>query len=92
MNRDEWMRAARALFTLMLETARTQAPVIVGVVELHEPHAPSRSGLPVCHGCDVCNGDVPAPEWPCRTFTVLAKDLLGIRSVDDHLERLVRGR
>jgi hypothetical protein len=88
VNRDDWVKASTELHSLMLTTARAQAPVIVRVVELHAPRRTTGRGLPVCFGCDKAHSEVPDPEWPCRTFTVLARDLLDIKSVEDHLERL----
>lgn len=88
MNRDQWMRASTTLHALMLSTARVQAPMVVGVVELHRPKRAPQRGLPVCHGCDKADPGFADPEWPCRTFATLAKDLLDIKDVEDHLERL----
>lgn len=92
MNRDDWTAAARELYRRMLTKAQVDAPAVVGVVELHRPKQAPNRGLPVCHGCDKAHVEAPDPEWPCRTFAVLAKELLNIESVEDQLEHRIKAR
>lgn len=59
------------------------------VVRLHEPVVDR--GEPVCHGCD--RGTLAGPDavWPCRTYHLLVRDLLGVADVEGMLTRMQQG-
>lgn len=46
------------------------APLKRGLLDLH---APTEGPNPTCQGCDFGGTDGEAPEWPCRTVTLIAE-------------------
>lgn len=68
-------------------------PLIEALLTLHAPHPPQVSddrshtvvevfgcldGRPVCRGCERAElTPTRAPAWPCRTYTLIGRQLLG---------------
>jgi len=62
-------------------------PLVGEFLNLHQPHL--IEVLPVCQGCDRDNPDAVDPIWPCRTYTIIAKNLLNIPNVEDVLRAML---
>lgn len=59
-----------------LVLARAADPTLRAVLHLHRPVFDSPGGWPVCQGCDSFDGpDAQPPDWPCRTWTLIAHGL-----------------
>jgi hypothetical protein len=63
--------------------------VVRRIVELHRPCA-DEAGYPTCRGCDSDGRPPTDAVWPCRTYTLVAREVLGIRDVEGFLTRLCR--
>lgn len=47
-------------------------PAIQAIARLHGPVVKSYYRDPVCDGCDMDGYECEPPEWPCRTWNVVA--------------------
>jgi len=59
--------------------------VLRQLAELHRPHPDDTiagGGMPTCLGCDVDGPTSADPVWPCRTYTLLARAVLGVQDVE----------
>jgi hypothetical protein len=65
--------------------------VLRQLAELHRPHPDDVDGMPTCRGCDVDGPTAGDPVWPCRTYTVIARKVLGVRDVEALLLSLRHG-
>lgn len=64
--REERVRAA--ITGLHQEVCAGLSRKLRAVAELHAPDDPS---MPRCRGCDFGGYEGGAPEWPCRTYTLV---------------------
>jgi hypothetical protein len=80
----DWGRASRTLHARVLTA--TPNPLVRGLVRLHAPGL-DHQGQPVCCGCDQDGEQRTAAVWPCRTYTRIARDLLGVHDVEALLTR-----
>ena len=64
--------------------------VLRQLVELHRPFPDDVDGMPTCRGCDVDGPTAADPVWPCRTYTLIARTVLGVRDVEALLRSLRR--
>ena len=64
--------------------------VLRQLVELHRPFPDDVDGMPTCRGCDVDGPTAADPVWPCRTYTLIARIVLGVRDVEALLLSLRR--
>lgn len=77
---DAMNRAAERAETQATTRARHAAavaasdPALLPILELHKPVF-SSWGSAVCHGCDFGGYEGESPEWPCRTWDLVAGDV-----------------
>lgn len=88
MEITDWARGAARLHALLREAALRTAPVVLPITKLHEPQPGPEGGGPVCRGCDAANGAPAVAEWPCRTYTLLCRNLLDVANIEETLVRL----
>ena len=76
---ETWADAAAALHERLLAASEG---VLRQLAELHRPHPDDVDGMPTCRGCDVDGPTAADPVWPCRTYTLLARAVLGVQDVE----------